>query len=450
MSPRNAFLVCWLSLSAPVGATEFSRPVQQAPGNGQALLAVELDSQIYAVSAADFGDLRLLDGQAVETPFLLRPAAATKTVRSRRPSLGQITALQTAGDSLSFEVHLADNAEPADGLTLVTAQRDFEYELTVQGSNDGEHWRTLTERAAVYDYSRHLAIANLDVPLPTNRDRYFKILVGKAGQTRIAEVSALTRRMQGHEELERSETQTLYREPLHIERIEFWHLRSESRAEAETVVDYPLPDFQVHEDAERRATLIDIDSRKLPLTGLRLDVATPSFQRDVELQTPRTGAGDSAWQTLSSGQLRALRFGDIQQAETRIDFPEQRGERYRLVIHNQDNPPLQITALTGLGKRYRLLFIAAPNTAYRLTYGSQGLAKARYDTAAIDALLLRGVEPTPVGLGAAVATGQAAAENSLTSLINSREFLLGVIALMVPVLAWSLYRAGKRIGNLPR
>ncbi|MDT4329749.1 hypothetical protein RPD76_07495 [Methylomonas sp. MV1] len=59
MSPRNAFLVCWLSLSAPVGATEFSRPVQQAPGNGQALLAVELDSQIYAASAADFGDLRL-------------------------------------------------------------------------------------------------------------------------------------------------------------------------------------------------------------------------------------------------------------------------------------------------------------------------------------------------------------------------------------------------------
>lgn len=450
MSPRNVLLVCWLSLSAPVGAAGFSRPVLQAAGTDQALLAIELDPHIYSASAADFSDLRLLDSQSVETPFLLRPAAERKTVSSRLPSPGQITALHTGEDSLSFSAQLADNAEPADGLTLVTAQRDFEYELTVQGSSDGEHSRTLAERAPIYDYSRHLAIANLDVALPANRDRYFKILVGKASQTRVAEVTGLTRRLQGGEELERSETQTQYREPLHIERIEFWHLRSESRAEAETIVDYPLPDFRVHEDPERRATLIDIDSHQLPLTGLKVDVATPSFQRDVELQTPRAGGGDSAWQTLSAGQLRALRFGDIQQTETRIDFPENRGERYRLVIHNQDNPPLQIAGLTGLGRHYRLLFIAAPNTAYRLTYGTAGLAPARYDTAAIGELLRQGIVPTPAGLGAAVATGQQGTDNTVRDFLNSRGFLLGVIALVVPVLAWSLYRAGKRLGNLPK
>ena len=123
-----------------------------------------------------------------------------------------------------------------------------------------------------------------------------------------------------------------------------------------------------------------------------------------------------------------------------MTFSEQRQSRYRIVIDNQDNPPLEIDAVSGIGHGYQLLFLPQAGNHYRLQYGVDKAAAPHYDTAAIRELLHLGYAGTAAALGPATAVAPVTDKPDISRLLDNR-LLLGIaITLMVVVLAWSLYR----------
>ncbi|MDD1620125.1 MAG: DUF3999 family protein, partial [Methylococcaceae bacterium] len=353
-------------------------------------------------------------------------------------------------DGIVISVNLDKDAANADGLTVVTSQRDFEYNLQIHGSNDGQNWEKLVNNSAIYDYSRYMKVGNRDIELPANSYRQFKIVVAKASQTRTEEVLELTRTLHGEEELQRSEKTELHDEPLHIERIDFWHKHSETLPEAEQRFDYPVTVAKIGQDAEHKTTLIDIETRRQPLTGFTLKTTMPNFSRQAEVKIPFQQGMETRMQTLGGATLEALHFQDINRDQTSVTFPEQRQPKYQIVIRNQDNPPLEIDTVIGNGPGYRLLFLPQAGQSYQLRYGSDKAEPPRYDIAPIQELLRRGYQSTTAELGpeTAVATGEH--KPDFGELLNSKWFLGGAIGLMVLVLGWSLYRIGKRVEDLPK
>ncbi len=452
MIARFAWIFCLLC--SQVQATEpanqrFSRDISFA-ASGQQLLAVPLDSLVYANSAADFRDLRLIDQNGSETPYLLQKIASQQPVTRRQPSRSETVALQKSGDDgIVISVKLAKDAANADGLSVVTSQHDFEYELQIHGSNDGQTWQLLTDKALIFDYSRHMNIGNRDIALPANSYRQFKIFVAKASQTRAAEILALTRTLHGSEELQRQETTNLRTEPLHIERIELWHKHSETLAGDSQTFEYPITGFKISHDAEHKTSVIEVDSHRQPLTGLLLKIDTPNFNRAAQVQIPLLQGIETRMQTIGSGTLDALHFQDINRDQTEINFPEQRQPHYRIVIENQDNPPLHINTVVGTGLGYQLLFLPQAGFSYRLFYGAEHLEKPNYDLASFQELLRRGYQSSSGQLGAETAISPLADHFNWAEFLNGSWFLGAAIVLMVIVLAWSLYRVGKRLGDMP-
>lgn len=447
------FICLFCLLVAQVQAAEapayrFSRPVTYQDSGQQSLLAVTLDSAVYANSAADFRDLRLTDQNGVETPYLLQKIASQKTVTRRLSSRSETVDLQKFGDEgFVVTVKLDKDAANADGLTLVTPQVDFEYALQIHGSNDGENWQLLVDNALIYDYSRYMSVGNRDVAIPANSFRQFKIVVAKATQTRVAELLELTRTLRGSEELQRSETSQHQTEPLHIERIELWHSHSETLPAEDSQFDYAMPGFKITQDAEHKTSSIDIDTLHQPLTGFTLQINTPNFSRSAEVQIPLQQGIETRMQTIANGTLEALHFQNINRDQTSIGFPEQRQPRYRIVIQNQDNPPLHVNTITGTGHGYQLLFLPQAGLSYRLQYGSTQAEPPRYDTAPIQELLRRGYQSSTADLGPETAAAAAEAKFDVGELLNSRWFLGLAIGLMVIVLSWSLFRVSKRLGD---
>ncbi len=443
------FPLLWL-LSLPCIAanpqTVYSRAVSfSEPGQPQ-LLAIQLDNAIYAHSAADFRDLRLLDQNGVETPYLLQKVASRQTVTQRIASPSEPAKLEKSGDQgIVLTVALSRDAQPADGFSLITGQRDFEYDLAVQGSNDGQIWQTVLEHAAIFDYSRYMQFANHDVSLPGNSYRWFKIRIAQAAQSRATDILQLTRTLQGEQEQQRSEAVQVIREPLHIERIEFWHQHSETQVQAEQSFEYPLTDYQIIEDREHKLSLVDIHAQRQPLTAIQLKAITPLYSRRAELQIQQSTGLDKRMQTLASAALESVKFRDFQREQNRIQFPMQRQTHYRLVIANQDNPPLQISDLTGSGPGYQVLFLPQPGSQYELRYGDESQQFPRYDTAPLQELQRHGYAYVLAQLAAE--TPPARYENNMDwrVLLNSRLFLTGAILVMVLVLGWSLYRVINRL-----
>ncbi|MGZ5000550.1 MAG: DUF3999 family protein [Methylomonas sp.] len=429
----------------------FSRPVVNQDGGQLSLLAVPLDDRVYAGTADGLRDLRLTDQNGVEIPFLLQKIAGSKTVIRRLPSRSDAPALQKSGeDGIVITVALDKEAANADGLTVVTGQRDFEYDLRIEGSNDGKDWQTLVDHVLIYDYSRYMAVGNRDIELPGNSYRQFRLVVAKATQTRAAELLALTRTLNNGEERQRSEKIDLLNEPLHIDRIEFWHKKAETLPETEQVFDYPVTGFRVRQDAERKMSVIDIESGRQPLTGFRLTSTTTNFSRNVEVEIPLRQGIETRMQVIGSATLEALHFQDIHREQSLVSFPEQRRTQYQIIIRNQDNPPLEIRSVTGLGPGYQLLFLQQPGQHYQLKYGSDKAESPRYDTVQIQELLRRGYHASIAELGPETADAAAKEEFDYGEFFNSQWFLGAAIGLMVLVLGWSLYRVGKRVGELPK
>lgn len=449
------FAILWCLVLSQAWANDapvfrFSRPLVYQDSGQQRLLAVPLDSAIYANTATDYRDLRLFDQNGIETPYLLQKIASQKTVSKRVPSAGKTIDLQKFGDEdegFVVTVQLDKNAANADGLSLVTNQRDFEYALQIHGSNDGENWQLLVERAQIYDYSRYMSVGNRDVALPANSFRQFKIVVAKASQTRVAELLELTRTVRGGEELQRQETTQQITEPLHVERIELWHNVGETVADADQQFDYPAS-FKIKRDAEQKATVIDVDTLRQPLNGFKLQIMTPNFSRQADVQIPLTQGLETQIQTIGSGTLEALHYQDINREQTAIGFPEQRQARYRIVIRDQDNPELHVNTIAGTGPGYQLLFLPQPGLRYQLKYGAEITEPPDYDTAPIRELLRRGYPSLAVELGPETEATIGEQHFNVAKLLNSSWFLGGVITLMVVVLAWSLFRVGKRVANL--
>ena len=436
--------------AADLPAARFSRPVSWQPSDTATLLAVAFDPAVYAASRDDFGDLRLLDQDGVETPFLLQKIANRKTIVQRVASRIENPSLQKVGeDGVIISLVLAKDAANIDGLSIVTGQRNFEYNLQIQGSVDGKQWQTLVDKALIYDYSQTLAVENRDIALPANQDRFFKLVVAKASQTRAAELLELTRTLSNGQEQSRNEKQQIQQQALHIEQIEAWHVQEQTLPESPQQFDYPLSAFKVSQDADHKTSLIDIDSPRLPLTGIKLQISTANFSRSAEVQIQRQHGVESRLQVMANAQLQAVHFQDINRENTELVFPEQRGEHYRIVVQNQDNPPLAITRVSGVGNAYQLVFLPQADHSYRLSYGNEQLAQPVYDTAAIQELLVKGYPLTAADLGAESATAQRTAKLDAGRFLHSNLLLGVIIGLMVVVLVWSLYRVGRRVGDMP-
>ncbi|MDD2761481.1 MAG: hypothetical protein PHH11_14470, partial [Methylomonas sp.] len=269
MNIKHAVIL--LSFAAQVHANEdapyrFSRDVLFEAKDSQQLLAVPLDSGVYAGSSADFSDLRLIDHDGAETPYTLQKITGSKTVTNRVAVRAEKPVMAKSGqDGIVISVKLApDETCRVDGLTIVTGQRDFEYQLQVQGSADGDSWQTLANKGLIYDYSRHMDFGNRDVELSDNDARQFKITVAEAIQNQAGGAMELTRSLQNGNEFQREEKIDILSQPLRIERIELWRNEIETVAEAERRFDYPIAGFEVRQDHQKQITEIDVDARLLP------------------------------------------------------------------------------------------------------------------------------------------------------------------------------------------
>jgi hypothetical protein len=215
--------------------------------------------------------------------------------------------------------------------------------------------------------------------------------------------------------------------------------------DAEQLFEYPLTGFSVSQDAEGKTTLIDIQAQNQPITGFKLQIASPNFSRRADVQVPQRQGVETRMQILAQADLSALHFQDINRDDTRIGFAEQRRQNYRIVLYNLDNPPLSISNIIASGPGYQLVFLAQPGQSYQLRYGADKAAKPRYDTTPMQTVLSAGYQAVAAGLGPEIGAANPPAGFDFIQLLNSKLFLGVAIGLMVLVLGWSLYKVAKKL-----
>ncbi|HLA83815.1 MAG TPA: DUF3999 family protein [Thermoguttaceae bacterium] len=442
------------SQAADEGLFRFRKDVDRlaGPAAPEDILAATLDGEVY--NATGFSDLRVFDAQGKETPFQLQRATEDRAQTVRRTRAAEILELKEKnGNRLELVIDQTKNYDVA-GLTFSTPLADYERRVTVYGGDDRTEWKRLVDDALIFDYSRYVDLRNNDVALPKNEYRYFKVVIEEATDATSSPFSEIVRQYRGDEERQRVERTTVRRRPFRIDHLACYYHVEQTRVRQDKTVDHPVqfdPAKDVTQDPEQKRTILEITSRREPLTALKLSTPDVNFSRRVSVLVPVEKGVTTNWVEVGRGTIQMIRFRGFHRRSLVVNFPEQRESHYRIVIENRDDPPLVVTSVSAEGNAYQAVFFAAKDDKYHVCYGAETIAAPDYDLTALGETLAKGYQPIPASLGPQTENPRFAggSQQPLRALLGSPLLLGGAIGLMVVVLAWILFRAGRRIGNLP-
>ena len=305
-----------------------------------ATATIVIPSSIYAKADPALRDLRVIGPAGDAVPFAIEAAASPASTvweDARLTDRGFVPhqysqAVADLGNA-KLEYSVIDIATSLDG---------FSTRVDVDASDDGRTWRTIRTGAPIYDYRQDGLATNTRVSFPVSTARFLRVRVmDPSGAFAISGVRVAL--VEGV--------------PPETSRYGL-HLSIPARNATAKTSTYTLAGIG-----------------EVPIDHVRIDSSTRHFVRTVDVQTSRDGA---AWETVAGGSIKRVVPG---QDALSIDFAQTQAPRWRLVIHDGDNAPLQDVRVEGFGATRRLYVDVAQNQHYRLIYGNSRASEPEYDYA---------------------------------------------------------------------
>lgn len=412
------------------------------------LIAAPLDTHLHGNTRDDWPDVRLRTASGTATAFVIRPAMNVRDQIVRDFWPAKQTAAKLDGDrGLQVELMLAKDDPAPTGLKIVSPLRDFEHQVQVESSADGMTWEPAGEPTLIFDYTRFVDARNDTVSITPSAHRRFRLTIADVTAEQESQLLELHRRLRGGEEADRTERTTIARRPFRIDRVEFFRDVSRPQSSEPRTLEFAVSRLTTTSEEGGRRTVITLGTDREPLTALRIETASQNFSRVVNVETEiDLGTGATAWKPLAPGTLTRFAVGTLHREDLTIPLPQTRRSQFRLVIENEDSPPLTINNVLASGPVYELLFLAVPNERYIVEYGHPEATSGRYDTAALTAALNDRQPATEARLGDPQPNPNAPADRKPAAKPwNDPRVLIGGILLLAAVLAIALYVAGKEL-----
>ncbi|MBM3860819.1 MAG: DUF3999 domain-containing protein [Verrucomicrobia bacterium] len=333
-----------LAILALVAPTEWKH-IQRLDVTQSGLVTVSLPPATLNAARAGLEDVRIVDHADREVPFLLlrssrRHATAISPGKFTTSLTGRKTVvLIETGTTQSF-----------DAITLATPSTGFIKAVSIEGSNDQHTWSLLATGQPVFRQAN--GVANLRVTFAEGNWRFLRATVDDARSEAVPFTGATLHALGG-------ESATPERLPV-------------------TITD------RTENGSQTRLTL-DLGGANVRLASLRIETVEPLFARNVSVAvrqvqenaiTEKTLARDTVYQVAIENQTPVSRL------ELPLDLPVATRDLL-LLVENEDNPPLPVSAVTATRWPVHVVFRASQAGAYRLLTGNPRCAAPRYDLAAL-------------------------------------------------------------------
>ena len=364
----------WLPLLAVVSADfsfkewRYSKLVTlPSLSGGEELVEVDLDRDVFQGAARAQVDLRLVEAGGREVAYQLvveRGGTREELLQGKVRDLGHVP-----GQHSSFVVDLGRDGQLHNRVKILTGSKNFQREVTVEGSPDAQSWVVLREGVEIFDFTveeRRFNARNLEVDYPESTARYLRIRVTNNDE-----------------------------EPLRISGSQV----SSVQVKPAQVTGYDMEITGVAEDASANATVVEADlgTTGVPTNRLTLQTVSVNFHREVSLEGSEDGL---TWTPVSRrSAIYAYDTAKFTGKQVGLSYPEVTYRYLRATIHNEDNPLLSIDGIEAEGLARRVLFLAQPGETYSLYYGNPGAGPVSYDLANL-LLYLDAESPLTGSLGA--------------------------------------------------
>lgn len=413
------------------------------------LVSVPLDSHFFEFTRENWPDVRLrnMDGDAIGWTIQTVKTGKSRMIRRFWP-VEKLTAQVTEAAGLQVYFECAVKDPLPSGVRILTPLRDFEHQVQIESSVDGQSWVAASSPGVIFDYSRHVDARSDLVPVNAGDHRRFRVTITDLTAEQDSLLLEFQRRLHGSEEIDRTERSLIARRPFRIDQLHFYRDEFQSEQRDVQSMAYPAIQFSTSEKTKEHQTILEFGSQREPITGIKVMTREENFSRAATVEVEGGKANEKTeWRAVSSGTLTRFKVGMIHREELTISLPEHRSTKYRIVIENRDSTPLVMTGVELTGPSYELTFLASTGQKAILEYGSFEANAGHYDTAALQAVLAQGQQAIPASL-------RSPQENSYVPKgiswmpWNDPRLLVGTVIVLTLLLAWGLFGASRRLNKI--
>jgi hypothetical protein len=327
------------------------------PASGLVKLSLPVETLDAARPALE--DLRLCDDAGNEVPYLIEhPVPVVKVVQNVKSFHVSLTSSNTA---IVLETGLT---QPLDDVTLETPALSFLKPVRIEGSTDLKRWQPLEQGQPIFRQPD--GVNRLHVSFPAGSWPWLRLTVDDQRTPPIPFTGA--------------------------------HIRVAVTEPAPTGW-LPVTIAERDENPGETRLALNLGAANLSLTAVQIETAEPLFTRHVTFAVPQVSEDTIHEQTIGQGVVYRVAVGGQPVAESLLAPLESqvRSRELLLFIHNQDSPPLPITAVRVERRPVYLVFLARQAGTYHLLTGNGQCAAPRYDLAALD-MNLKSMAVAPIQL----------------------------------------------------
>jgi hypothetical protein len=312
----------------------------------ESLVEIVPDQEVFASAAHGLADLRIISSKNEEVPYKLEVSKAESERTSFPVSIRDKGYIP--GSYNTFTADLGQEGILHNEIEIRITSTNFRRTATVASSNDEATWMKIAEQT-VYDFTvkeRGFTTRDTRVRYPDSTARYVQVKIADDGEG-----------------------------PLEITGATIFFVKETSAGE----ISWPSSILDIGRDAGARTTNVQVDlgTPGIPSYHLSLNIPDTNFYREVTVQT---STDREQWSTIMRGaEIYAFDTPKFVGKSLDITYPEATSRYLRLVIHDEDSPPLTIQGVNVWGLRRRLVFTADPQQSYQLYYGNAEAKRPSYD-----------------------------------------------------------------------
>ncbi len=304
------------------------------------------DREVFAGAAGGLVDLRITSDENMEMPYKLEISKAERQVTSSPVAL--LDEGYVPGSYNIFTADLGRDGILHNEIEIEIGSSNFRCTATVESSNDGATWMRIAAQT-IYDFTveeRSFTTRETRVRYPESTARYVRVKIADEGEG-----------------------------PLDIAGATIFFVKETPARE----IPWTSSILNVDHDAGQRTTNVEVDLGTPGLPSHRLTISVPdvNFYREVTLETSRDREN---WSTIMQrAEIYAFDTPKFAGKNLAITYPETTSRYLRLVIHDEDSPPLTVQEVNVWGLWRRLVFVADPQQSYKLYYGAAEAQRPTYD-----------------------------------------------------------------------
>lgn len=340
----------------------------------------------------------------IEVPYLLK---INKDHLVKKEHSCQIINSSKTDDGYYYYTIKLDQQTDISDIKLLFADANFDWKVNLEGSQDQKQWFTILENYRILDIentSTNYSYTNLN--FPTANYVYYRIAVKSNKQPTLSSVNIFMQKLTDG-----------------------------------ILVDYKVKNLKASQDRQMKSTEVEFElTNPVPVSSMKINVnGNYDYFRSISmrylLDSVKTEKGYLYnYTTFKRGTLTSLE-------DNEFEFNSTMAKKFKIVIYNGDNQPLDIKSIELKGFKYELIARFTESANYKLVYGNKSAHQPHYDITNFKDNIPVNLKELEVGTEKQIIKND---EPSATGLFKDEIWLWAIMGIVILILGGFTY---KMLGN---